>query len=248
MKNSFPGEQPYISVFIPAYNEEGNIETVVSRCRDFLASLGKPFEIIVIDDGSDDGTGAIADQLALDDSRIKVVHHPFNIGYGGAQKSGFRYAQGKLVALIPGDNQFDPASLSGYLALADDCDIVVGWRKKREDAVSRKIFSRAFNFSMRRLFGINLRDINCVKLIHRRVIDAVTIESRGAFVDAEIMIKAKRLGARFIEIPVLHFPRTSGKEKGAGTLVILTTFFELARLWWKLACGKFKRHTGGETL
>jgi glycosyltransferase involved in cell wall biosynthesis len=226
-------QQPFLTIFIPAYNEEENLRLVVKKCLDFLKTLRKSFEIIIINDGSTDKTGFVADELAKADHSIKAVHHPFNIGYGGAQKSGFRYATGKYVALIPGDNQFEPSCLRDYLKHTDSFDIIVGWRKSRKDAFTRKIFSKSFNLLMRWLFDINLRDINCVKMINRKVIDAIQIESRGAFVDAEIMIKAQHLGFSYTEIQVAHFPRMHGKEKGAHPLVVMITFFELFRLWRK---------------
>jgi glycosyltransferase involved in cell wall biosynthesis len=223
-----------LSLVIPAYNEAGNLEEIVHQALGALPGLVSDFEVLVVDDGSTDGTSGLADRLAEKNERVRVVHHPHNLGYGQAQISGFRNARGELVALVPADNQFHIEDLARYLPLVKDADIVLGIRTRRQDTWLRKVVSRIFNFSMALIFGLRLKDINWVKLYKRRVLGAVDIECNGFAIDAEILVKAKSKGFRFAQVEVPHYPRRWGEPTGVNVRNILGTARELLWLWKKM--------------
>jgi len=223
-----------LSLVIPAYNEAGNLEEIVTRALEALPRVSCDFEVLVVDDGSTDGTSGLADRLAEETDSVRVVHHPRNLGYGQAQISGFKAARGELVALVPADNQFHIEDLARYLPLVNNADVVLGIRTQRQDTFLRKVVSRIFNFSMALIFGLRLKDINWVKLYKRKVLCAVDIECNGFAIDAEILVKAKRKGFRFAQVDVPHYPRRWGEPTGVNIRNILSTMRELFWLWRKM--------------
>jgi glycosyltransferase involved in cell wall biosynthesis len=224
-----------ISAVLPAYNEEGALEATVSALRAVLVSVGRPYEIIIVNDGSADRTGAIADGLAGADPAVRVVHHVRNLGYGAALKSGFGAARLPWVFLMDADGQFDPGELPRFLAAAERADFIVGYRPARADPVHRMLYARIWAGMMSLLLGVGVRDVDCAfKLMRRSVLDRLALEAGGAFLSAEMLAKARRLGARFVELPVRHLPRRAGASTGGSVRVLLRAFAELARLWWKV--------------
>lgn len=224
-----------ISVVFPAYNEEDNIEKAVYSARLVLNTLCDNYEIIIVNDGSQDNTGKIIDRLASVDRRIKVIHHQANIGYGGALQSGFINSQKDLVCLIAADSQYNIEELKKLLLLIDEADIVVGYRIARKDPLYRIINAKLYNLLIQTLFRLDLKDINCgFKLFKRKIFDEIQIESKGALIDAEILAKAKKKGYRIKQIGIHHYPRVAGKQTGARLGVIIRMFVELLKLWKKL--------------
>jgi glycosyltransferase involved in cell wall biosynthesis len=222
-----------ISAVLPAFDEEDNIETATRRMAEVLASLSlRDWEVIIVDDGSVDKTGEIADRLAADDpAHIRVFHHRPNRGYAEALKTGFTSARHQLIFYTDSDNQFDVRELANLLPLAENADIVNGFRIYRFDPLTRLVASWGFNLLVRMVFRIKVRDIDCAfKLFRREVFDKVTIESKKFFVDAEILAKAKYYGFRMTEIGVRHYPRTAGKSTIRPHHVI-STLGELTRIW-----------------
>jgi glycosyltransferase involved in cell wall biosynthesis len=224
-----------ISAVLPAYNEEAALAATVAELRAVLASLGRPYEIIIVNDGSTDRTGALADGLADADPAVRVVHHPRNRGYGEALKSGFNAARLPWVFLMDADGQFDPRDLARFVAAAERADFVVGYRAARADPVHRACFARIWAGMMSLLLGVGVRDVDCAfKLMRRSVLDRLALEAGGAFLSAEMLAKARRLHARFAELPVRHLPRRAGASTGGSARVLLRAFAELARLWWRV--------------
>jgi len=220
-----------ISVFFPCYNEQGNIRRVVRRALDVLQQFGADFEIIIVDDGSVDQTGAIADELARTDPRVRVIHHPTNLGYGAALQSGFRAATKQLVFYTDGDGQFDIAELPPLIPLMEDYDIVSCYRQNRQDSLIRKINGWCWTKLVCLLFGMNIRDVDCAfKLYKRKIFDEIEMKSTGALIDTEILARALRKGYRITQRPVHHYPRTSGRQTGAKLRVVLRAFRELLKL------------------
>ncbi|MFP5263012.1 MAG: glycosyltransferase family 2 protein [Blastocatellia bacterium] len=222
-----------ISAVLPAFNEEENIETAATRMAEALRSLGlREWEVIIVDDGSVDDTGRIADRLAGEDpAHVRVFHHSPNLGYAEALKTGFANARHALIFYTDSDNQFDVREIKNLLPLIEDADIVTGFRIYRFDPLTRLVLSWGFNLLVRVIFGINVRDIDCAfKLYRREVFDKVTIESKKFFVDAEVLAKAKYFGFRMVEIGVRHYPRPAGRSTVRPTHV-LSTLRELARIW-----------------
>jgi glycosyltransferase involved in cell wall biosynthesis len=199
---------------LPALNEEDAIERVVTRALEVLAALTAEFEIIVVDDGSTDRTGALLDALAAGDPRVRVIHFRRRSGYGAALRAGFAASRLPLLVFTDSDGQFDLADLERLLPLLVDADLVVGFRAERVDAPSRKLLSRGYNLLVRVLLHVRLRDINCAfKLFHRRVLDAVRLVSDGYAINAELVARADAAGLRVRELGVRHLARLAGRSK-----------------------------------
>jgi dTDP-L-rhamnose 4-epimerase len=223
-------ETDSLSVVLPSYNEAGNLETMVHQLTAELEKFSDDFEIVIVNDGSRDGTGFIADRLAGEDQRVEVVHHPFNIGYGGAQKSGFKYATKKWAVVVPADHQFDAADLEKFLEDCDDADIVSSYRIERRDPWVRRFVSSFYNRYMRLAYGVTLKDLNWVKMFRRTIFDKIDIETHGFAVDAEIVVKALDMGFRVKQIPVTHYARTWGNPTGVNLGNLYRTGMELLRI------------------
>jgi glycosyltransferase involved in cell wall biosynthesis len=224
-----------ISAVLPAYNEEAAVARTVADLRAVLAALGGPFEIIIVNDGSTDDTGALADRLARDDAAVRVVHHPRNLGYGAALRSGFAAARLPWVFLMDADGQFDPRELPAFAEAAAGADLVVGFRPSRADAGHRALYAKIWALLMSALLGVGVRDVDCAfKLMRRAYLDRMALEAGGAFLSAEMLAKARRLGARVAERPVRHLPRRAGASTGGTPRVLLRAFYELVRLGWKV--------------
>jgi len=234
-KGHYPaGEVIDLSLVIPAYNEAGNLEEIVGRALKALPRLVSDFEVLVVDDGSTDGTSQLADRLAEKNEALRVIHHPRNLGYGQAQITGFQNARGELVALVPADNQFHIEDLARYLPLVKNADVILGIRTERQDPLLRKVVSRVFNFSMGLIFGLRLKDINWVKLYKRKVLRAIDFECDGFGLDAEILVKARKKGFCFAQVEVPHYPRRWGQPTWVSINNILRTMRELFWLWKRM--------------
>jgi glycosyltransferase involved in cell wall biosynthesis len=222
---------PSISVFFPAYNEERNVPGMVERLRAVLPRIADDWEIIVVNDGSADHTGAVADALAAEDARVRVVHHPTNRGYGGALKSGFAASRKEYVFFTDGDGQFDVAELDRLLPFVPEYDVVVGYRLERAEGGVRQLNAALWNALVKRSFGIPVRDVDCAfKLFKREVFDTVRVQAEGAMISTEVLARAVRAGFRVQEIGVHHYERKHGKPTGANPLVIARAFYELFKL------------------
>jgi glycosyltransferase involved in cell wall biosynthesis len=221
-----------LSVVLPAYNESENIEKTVTRVASYLKQTFKDYEIIVVNDGSVDGTPAIVEKLALSNSRIILVNHPKNLGYGSALRAGFERASLDYVFLMDSDGQFDINDIDRFIPFLEDYDVVVGYREKRADSFIRSLNARLYHIFIRLLFGLKLRDMDCAFKIFPRVAYHVIkpIKSGGALFTAEFLIKLERKRFKIQEVPVRHFPRQFGKQTGANLKVILRMFREC----WKL--------------
>ncbi|MCS7050851.1 MAG: glycosyltransferase family 2 protein [Thermomicrobium sp.] len=224
-----------LSLILPAYNEAANLEAVVRRACEVLPRLVEQFEIVIVDDGSRDGTGEIAERLARDDARIRVIHHPVNRGYGAALRSGFAAARGDLIMFMDADQQFDPADLVHLAPFVHHADIVAGYRVRRRDPWQRLVYAAIFNVAMRVLFGIAVRDIDCAfKVLRGDLVRAIELRMDGALVNTELLAKAQRAGATIVEVGVQHYPRLSGEPSGGSLRVITRAIREVAQLWWML--------------
>ena len=221
-----------ISAVLPAFNEEENIETAANRMVDALRALPlADWEVIIVDDGSVDNTGAIADRLSAENPRIRVFHHQPNLGYAEALKTGFGSSKHKLLFFTDSDNQFDVREISRLIPLIKDADIVCGFRIYRFDPLTRLVLSWVFNLVVRIMFRIKVRDIDCAfKLFRREVFDRVEIKSKKFFVNAEVLAKAKYYGFKMCEVGVRHYPRPAGRSTVRPSHVP-STLAELARIW-----------------
>ncbi|HEY2107959.1 MAG TPA: glycosyltransferase family 2 protein [Candidatus Binataceae bacterium] len=224
-----------LSVFLPCHNEEPNLVRVVDNFRGVLDRFASAWEIIVVDDGSRDRTGDIADGLASADQRVRVVHHQVNRGYGGAVISGLKAAMLPYVLLCDGDGQFDAGELAGLVRMAANYDVVVGRRVRRADRLMRRLNGQAWTALVRLLFGIKITDVDCgFKLFKREFIQDLELNARGAMISTELMVKVAARGARVCEVEVGHLPRLAGEQSGANPKVILRAFAELFHLYGDL--------------
>lgn len=220
---------------MPFYNEAGNIERVTSAALKVLEGLGCDFELIIVNDGSRDQTGRIADEIAAGNDKVKAVHHPKNLGYGAALQSGFRAASKKLVFYTDGDGQFDLGEMPPLLDLMGEYDIVSCYRINRQENRIRKLNAWCWTKLVCFLFGMKLRDIDCAfKLYKREIFDNIKMTSTGALIDTEILARAIRRGYTVVQRPVHHYPRSAGTQTGAKLSVILRAFKELFKLYGKI--------------
>ncbi len=229
--DSGPQKSVSISVFFPCFNEQGNVARTVQNALDVLENLKANFEVIIVDDGSRDETAKIADEIAAQNSRVKVVRHPANLGYGAALQSGFKAAKKDLVFYTDGDGQFDIKEMPPLLHLMEKFDIVCCYRLNRQDPLVRKINGWAWTKLVCFVFGIKVRDIDCAfKLFKTKIFENMVLSSTGALIDAEILARAVRKGCSVTQKGVHHYPRTAGAQTGANLKVILRAFKELFKL------------------
>lgn len=226
-----------LSVFFPCINEEGNIENTVNKAEEVLKKLKLKYEIIIVDDGSTDSTGQIADLLAEKNSNIRVIHHSKNLGYGEALKSGFYNARYDTIVYTDGDGQFDFSEVTKFLEKISDHDVVIGYRIKRKDPFFRILFKKGWALSLWAFFGLTLKDVDCgFKMVRKEVLQKIPhLEStRGAMINAELAIKPKKMGFKIAQVGVTHYPRLMGTPTGANIRVIIKSYLDLLKLWWKL--------------
>jgi len=224
-----------LSVFFPAYNDAPTIGALVWTAYALLAERIDEFEIIVVNDGSQDGTAAVLDHLQANlGSHLRIVTHATNRGYGAALRSGFAAARYPWVFYTDGDGQYDPAELATLLDKAkEDVGLVNGYKLTRQDARHRIWIGRLYNFFVRHLFGIRLRDIDCdFRLLRRAIVSNGHLRADGGTICVELALAAEASGLNVVEVPVHHYPRRHGQSQFFRIRPLLGTFFELARLFF----------------
>jgi len=227
-----------VSVFLPAYNEEKNILNTILKVEETIKKYSEKYEILVIDDGSEDRTKEVTKTLCLTNENIRLITHEENKGYGMALRSGFKNCKYEWITFMDSDGQFDFSEFPNFISTQKEtnADLVVGYYLKRKVPFYRKINSKLWQFLIRILLGLKVRDIDCgFKLIRKKVIDSMILKSeRGAFISTEFLVKAKEQGFKIVEIPVNHYPRKEGQPTGANLKVILSSFKDLYDLKKKL--------------
>jgi len=225
-----------LSIVLPAYNEEANVEKAVNEVSTVAHAMGLDHEIILVNDGSTDRTGEVTRELARRVSNLRLVEHHPNRGYGGALKAGFAAASKDLIAFFPADKQFDFREVERLLKRMSEADIVCGYRANRRDNVIRKLNAFGWKMIVRMLFGYLCRDIDCgFKVFRRKVLSQVNIVSNGAMVDTELLAGARARGFNIAEEPLTHLPRTAGEATGANLKVILKAFQDLGQFRSRLS-------------
>ncbi|OGN10143.1 MAG: hypothetical protein A3C61_03135 [Candidatus Yanofskybacteria bacterium RIFCSPHIGHO2_02_FULL_39_10] len=217
-----------LSIVLPAHNEADNLPILIRDVTNYMMGLGWNYEIIVVNDGSTDRTKEILDTLQRTDSHIKAVHHPKNRGYGATLRSGFSLATKEWIFFMDSDRQFNIQEMSKLAEHVDKYDIVIGYRKDRQDHLIRRINAGIFNMAVNLLFGLWIRDIDCAfKLLRREIVNKANLESNGALINTELLVRAKKLGYRIKQIPITHYPRLSGESSGGNIKVILRAVKEI---------------------
>ncbi len=236
-----------ISIILPALNEEGNIEAAIQDIQLYFHSREEKYEIIVINDGSTDSTGEIADRLVKENGSVRVIHHSINKGYGSALKEGFENSKYKYVFFTDSDRQFDIKGLDILLPLikTDAVEIIIGYRLKRKDPFLRRFLSWGYNSLVGYLFDLNVKDIDCAfKIFRKDIFSKIEIESKNFFVNTEVLAKAMYFGFNVLEVGVPHFPRTAGKTTVTLKHIPLT-LIELYRIFKSIKRLKKSESTTG---
>ncbi len=221
-----------LSVFFPCYNEEKNLEGLVQETMQVLDNVVQQYEILIINDGSQDTTRLIADGLSEKYDNVRVVHHQKNEGYGAALISGFDNSTYEWVFFTDGDHQFFMREIELLLTEIDSYDAIIGFRKKRQDPYHRIIYARMLNIFIRLLFNLKVKDLNCAfKLIKRKVLNNITLQCSAGLINTELLLKLKRSGASIREIGVSHKPRLFGSQTGGSIKVIRKAFLDFFKLY-----------------
>ncbi len=228
-----PAADPYLTIFVPAYNEADGLPRCVEVVSAEMERLGLTFEFLIVNDCSRDDTGAVADALAAGDPRVRVVHHAANLGIGGGFVTAVEHARGEWLILMPADLPLHIGELHRYFDAARAADVVVGLRSDRSDYTWQRIIISYTNiFLVRTLFGMPERQFQYISLYRTAVLRAMAIEYwRSAFFLAEVLIKARRLGYRLTEVEIVYAPRLTGRATGAKLLLVFTTVRDLFRFW-----------------
>lgn len=228
-----------LSVFFPCYNEEKNIKNTIDKAIPVLKKIAEKWEIILVNDGSKDNTAKVLDQIKKQyPSQIKIVTHNPNRGYGAAFKSGVYNAKYEWIAFTDADGQFDFTEVTKLIEKQQKTksDIIIGYYLARQVSKMAIITSKIWELIVFILFGLRVTDIDCgFKLISKKIIDTIPkLEAeRGAFINSEFLIKTKKAGFKIVEIGVHHYPRVEGKATGRNIKVMLKSFSDLFKFWYK---------------
>ncbi len=227
---------PELSAFMPAYNEERNIRWVTEDMLIKLRMVTDDLELIIVNDGSADKTGEIIDRLQERYPEVIAKHHSENLGYGAALKTGFSSCSSKYIFYPDGDGQFDSAEISGLIPLLEKGDVVSAYRIDRKDPWNRILNAWIYNTFLLIFFKLNVKDVDCAfKLYKAEFFDNIQLKSDGALIDAEVLIKLSKQGAKIVQCSVHHYPRLAGEQTGSKLKVIFKTAKEILANWRDLA-------------
>lgn len=233
MDKQIPCKLSSVSFFCPAYNDGGNLPDLIPVVVDFLEQYSNKYEIVIIHDGGKDNTGEAADEMARKFPNVKVIHHQTNKGYSATLKEGFENSKYDYVMYTDGDNQYDVREFKPYLHLLKENDVLAGYATKKAVSQFRKFQSWVHNMIINILFFNSLKDINCsMKIFKREVLEKIQINSNpmGAFIDAELILKARRLGYKIAQFPVTQYERRTGIASGSNPELVLNTIKDMIKL------------------
>ncbi|TCL68469.1 glycosyltransferase involved in cell wall biosynthesis [Hydrogenispora ethanolica] len=223
-----------LSFVFPMYNEMDNIEACVKGAMQVGEQLGIDYEIVVVDDASTDGCGALADKLAEAYPVLKVLHHPVNRKLGGALKTGFANAAKQYILYMDSDLPLDFAEVCAAIPQIGTADMLIGYRKTRDESFRRKFISKVYNRVIRLLFGLKVRDVNfSFKLFKREIFQQMVLQSEGSFIDAELLIETYRKGYVIREVGLNYQPRIAGVSTLASNAVIKKILAEMWEYYWR---------------
>src|SRR5436305_3979048 len=226
-----PIRLPGVAILLPCFNEAGNVETAVAEARAAAANAADDYEIVVVDDGSTDGTGVVAQGLAAADSRVRLLTHERNRGYGAALRTGIAAVRMPWLLLTDADLQFDLMQLGDVTPLTPAYDLILGRRTPRRDPFHRRVYGHTWNWLVRRALELPVRDVDCdFKLARTELLQSLELRSTGAMISPELVARSLAAGAGLVEVDVAHRPRRAGAQSGASPRVILTALSELTSL------------------
>ena len=221
-----------LSLVLPAHNESENLRWLLPHVNEVLPRLAARFNVVVVDDGSSDGTGPLAVSLARElGMQLKVIRHERRSGYGAAVGDGLRATDLEYTAFTDADGQLEVADLSLLIPHLKEADLVGGWRLSREDAPFRSVISGTFNRLVLITLRIQVKDVNCaLKIMRTDVLRRYQLHSKSALINAELYWKVQAGGGRFAQVGVPHHPRRMGRRSGARLIPILRATKELAQI------------------
>lgn len=220
--------KPDISLFFPVYNDEHTVRTVAQRAIELLEEVAGEYEIIIVDDGSPDASGAIADELAAGNPKIQAIHHPQNKGYGAAMQTGIAASRYDLICMIDGDNEYDVFDLKKMLAVSDYYMLVIAFRYRKLYSTKRIFISFVYNAVLRLVFNSPFRDISTgIRLMHRSVFDGLELTSNSPFIGAELTLKSMLRGYPVGEVGIQTFPRSFGEGSATSMKNIIGTIKDI---------------------
>ncbi len=223
-----------LSIVLPALNEEENIGPMIESCLTAANDLVGDYEVIVVDDGSSDGTSAAVTEWMERDPAVRLLVHERNLGYGAAIRTGFQAARKSLVFYTDADRQFDVAELTYFLPMIEDNDLVIGFRVYRYDAAFRSMISWGYNRLVAVLFRVRVRDVDCAfKLMRAEVRDKLQLQTDDFFIDTEIVAIARKWNFRIAQKGVRHYPRVAG-ETTVAPGDVMRTLRTVARMWKRI--------------
>ncbi len=232
---------PELSIFFPFWNEEANIEEVVNKAIKVADKVAIKWEILMVDDGSMDKTLDIAKRLSAQDNRLKVVSHHPNRGYGASLKEGFINSKYTFIVFTDGDGQFDISEIDKFIPAIQNSDVVIGYRKHRNDPLVRHLLMNLLKIWDFALFHFHFKDIDCgFKMFRKSALESIMpLRSEGAMITTEILAKATIKKLKITQVGVEHYPRLHGKPTGANIPVVVRAVLESLILWWDLKNGRF---------
>ena len=227
-----PEVPPRVSLFFPVYRDEATVERVTGKAIAVLEELAAEYEVIIVDDGSPDRAGELADAIAAANPRVRVVHHPKNLGYGEALRSGLRAARFEWIGFTDGDDEYEVGDLAKLLRLQDHYDLIITFRYAKRYGSWRIFVSFVYNHLLRFLFQTRYRDVSCgLRLIRKSVVDDLELTSTSPFIGAEVAIKAMLKGYRVGEVGIQTFPRDFGRGSSTSFRNILATIRDMRRVY-----------------
>jgi glycosyltransferase involved in cell wall biosynthesis len=228
--------QMSLSIFFPVYNDWGTIATMAVSAINTAEQITNEYEIILVDDGSEEKTQEILEFLESRFSQIRVIHHEQNQGYGGALRTGFKQATKDFVFYTDGDAQYDVRELLNLVPLmTDEIDVVNGYKVKRSDPFYRVVLGKIYQYTAKLMFSLPIKDVDCdFRLMRRRIFDNIGLESSSGTICVEMIRKMKVRGCKFAEAPVSHFFRASGRSEFFNFLRLYRVGRDFLKLWWQL--------------
>ena len=242
-----PSRHLSLSIIVPLYNEEENVEPLVSAILEVLAADPDFLEIVLVDDGSRDRTAALVTELAEREPRLRLIRHEGNRGLGAAIRTGLEAAAGDLILYTDADLPFDFKLIPQLLTLATPQQVVIGYRANRGEGARRWLLSKGYNLLCRAAFGLRVRDVNfACKLIPRQARSGLRLISEGSFIDAELLLECSRQGFGIVEFPLTYYPRTRGQSTLSRPKVIFGILAEMVRYAWQPAPYEFAEEADRE--
>lgn len=224
--------KPRVSLFFPVYRDEMTVARVAEKAVRVLGELARDYEVIIVDDGSPDTAGTIADQIASSNPKVRVIHHERNLGYGQALRTGFKAARFEWICFTDGDDEYEVDDLRRLLRLQDRYDLIITFRYAKRYSSWRIFVSYVYNTVLRWLFNTRYRDVSCgLKLIRRNVVEELELLSSSPFIGAEVAIKTMLKGFRVGEVGIQTFPREFGRGTSTSLRNIWRTVKDMRRVY-----------------